>query len=194
MLALEIVTADGMIEGAIRTLLRKIVDDLPTAGYSTTSGEFEYENFTLTPWEIVEAISDGAGGLPDFFGTQVQHPPFRLPVSVRVHGNTFTHELTMDLAMGMLLLAQTARVNLEMTIYGEPLTYFIEGQDDLYLRYGDEATEDESNIRMVGSPRRYYFFGTDFLQGIKTAAEWLGLDHHDYWDSFQDGDGTPLTF
>jgi hypothetical protein len=186
-------TVDETVERAVRDLTRRIVSALPTAGYATVSNYVEYDALTLTPWEIVEAISEGEG-LSQILGYDVPAEHFDLPVSVTVNGNVWTHPMSKDLAMGALLLSRTAGVDLGMTVYGEPLTYFIEGQNDIYLRYNGGATEGESNIRMIGSDRRYYFFGDDFLHGIKTAAEWLGLDHHYYWDSLQDEEGDPMTF
>jgi hypothetical protein len=121
-------------------------------------------------------------------------PDYALPVSVLINGNSFTHRMPMDLAMGILLFARTAHVDLGMTMYGDPLTYFMFGADDIYDIIPDHEAEHGLSLRMIDGTRRYYFFGTDFLRGIKTAAEWLGLDHHDYWNSLQDGRGTPLTF
>jgi hypothetical protein len=103
----------------------------------------------------------------------------------------------MDVAMGILLFSKTADdVDFEMNMYGAPLEYFVPGDSTRYDRYENYATEGEFSIRMIGTDpeARYYFFKTDFLRGIKTGAEWAGVDHHDYWVDLQDMDGHPYTF
>lgn len=170
----------GQQEKIIESILINV-----SAGYATVKSKVEYENLTLTPWDLLES---------SLILFPPQFAPPKLSVEVMINGESFIHELNMDTAMGILLFAKTAEVNFQMIMYGTPVTYFNEGEDDIYLRYDKYPTEDESSLRMEGSERRYYFFGTDFLQGIKTAAGWFGLDHHAYWNDLRDIDGNQLDF
>lgn len=187
---LNALTMPQLIAWLTHRIVATIIDDVPN-GYSTDRDEVVYEALTLTPWDLALGIGQ------NIFLTEII--PFKfhqeqLPVNVVVNGNAFTHLMTMDVAMGLLLVSQTAGVDFEMSMYGAPLAYFIGDQDDVYSRYEDYATEGELRIRMVGDERWYYFFDTDFLRGIKTGAEWLGVDHHDFWELLQDTDRNPWNF
>jgi hypothetical protein len=177
------------IPADLQLVVRRIIDTV-VHGYTTSMGWVNYDLSTLTPWEIARAIvqSEFLAGI-----FEISFIDDRLPVSVRVHGNTFTHWLTMDTAIGIFLFGHVSQVNFEMTLYGAPLTYLMEGQDDVYKRYDEDATEGERWVQMLGIERRYYFRGDDLLLGIKTAAQWLGVNHRHYCSCW-DVEGRAFTF
>jgi hypothetical protein len=158
-------------------------------GASIDGGETEAR--VLTPWDIAEVISG------DYAWDQIFNLNFwneKLPVNVMVRGHPFTHHMTMDLAMGILLFSQTAGdVQFGMMMYGAPLEYFMPGTFTKYDRSENNMIGFEYSLGLTESDR-YYFVGTDFLQGFKTGAEWAGLDHYDYWVDLRDVDNNQLTF
>jgi len=174
----------------IRGLVEGMMDEYPTGdGYPPDN------ILTLTPWDFSPwgvtypdnidpkklKITSGAN---DIAIVQEQ-----LKVTVTVNGIQSEHLLTMDMAMGMYLFAKVVNRDLHMTMYGVPLTYFNDGEDDKYIR-----DHNDLMIQMVGSDRKYYFRSIEFLYGIKTAAMWFGLDHREYWTELKDSEGSYLNF
>jgi len=186
----------GLPRDEIIDWLVKIISNIPNS-YPTTEGEIEYENLTLTPWELFRAMTEmdlenmsedesGEGDDDEFIPIQ--------PVTYILDGHVFTQRMNMDYAMGLYLFAKVSGMNLQMSMYDTPLTYFIQGQDDIYFRYNDHATEDENYLQMAGSQRKYFFFGEDFLKAMADLAPRLGLNVHDYVISAKTAAGDDIQF
>jgi len=183
--------------------LRETFDNIPFRYTVNNDMVAHYYNLTLTPWDIYKAVLRCEG-------TEIGNRG--LPVQVTIDNKVYEHLLSMDMAMGILLFSKVVQRDLHMTMYGKPLTYFNPDEDDIYvrgmlvdvacpdsllyhrMRHREFVMEGEYQIQMVGSDRKYTFRGDEFLQGIKTAAAWLGLDHHEYWTSLIDHNDTALTF
>jgi hypothetical protein len=177
-------------ESILFSLTKKLVEDsCQGSGYATVGSEVKYEHLTLTPWSPLDYMKRATA---TFFGIPGPKGRYQLPVSVTVNGNIFTHLFNFDQAAGLLLFSKTAGVDFHITIFGAPFTYFVEGQDDLYLRYDDQDTDTEFSVR-IGA-RRYWFHHIDFLQGFATGALWVNVDHHRYWSNLRDQEGQVLTF
>lgn len=158
--------------------VKKIINDIPDS-YATTSGEVEFDNLTITAWDLNDAIIDDEDN---------DIETSRLPVQFTINGTVLNYNLNMDDAMGTYLAAKVMGKDISMTMYGTPLTYFNEGESDVYLRYNDYATEDENCVQMIGSERKYFFHGYEFIQAIMTCIRCFNLNELDYITLYKSGE------
>lgn len=132
----------------------------------------------LLPWDIVDDMSpDDAAAL----GIDIISKT--LPVTVTVGSQQFTHLMTVEQALGLILFSRTAGVDFHPSMYGTELTYF----QDFLERSRFEVTNFPVSIdpiyRVDIGPTIYQFRSPAFMQGFATGALWANTDHHAYWNN-----------
>lgn len=133
----------------------------------------------VMPWDIQRVIIDNDWG--NFF-----HIPINdlLPVTIR----TFTHEISFEMAMGLILWGE------ELSMYGLPLTYF-----DKHHRFQSGTIGDGDHYRIIIRGNEYEFESPEFIRGFMTGALWSNVDVHSYAHSLrffnrEHPDGIDLNF
>lgn len=170
---------------------------------------------TILPWDLQKSIGNNQD-LSSMFN--ITRDDNKLPVTVTVNGQQFTHMLTEEFTMGLLLFSDPLVGNRDfnITLFGTRFTsdYIIEQENEEGEDENDE--EDEQDTNRFTRPSRdtptwysveinytiYAFETPDFMQGFATGAMWAGVDHHNYWTHlFQNTNvrpgeytGTPINF
>lgn len=137
----------------------------------------------ITPWDLANNRIEEAIQL---FG----QPTDVLSMTVTVNGNNFTHELTRELAIGILAGAQEED-DIIISFNGIPL------ERDRFLEslYTNNVSPDvldyEYSVKVYDLS--YGFNTPDFMQGVLTAANWLDVDINDIIiDFINNKTGDPL--
>ena len=185
-----------ILEGAI-TLITQVLDISDT---------------TILPWDI-HAVIGAHDDLSKMFGIIDEYP--KLPVTVTIGPNQFTHMLTEEFTIGLLLFSDPSigNVDFNITMFGEKFTsdYIVpldtkeEGVKEtpfIYRGiYPSRFIPAEGYIPLdysVTIANRLYTFDTaDFMQGFSTGALWASVDHHKYWKDLLENSEevrTPLNF
>lgn len=142
----------------------------------------EGDGYIILPWDVLKAIRDD----PEFSVVfKITPQDTTLPVTVTLKGVNTNRNMSVELAMGILLFANTIRlVNYELSMFGIRLSYYeLLDPDDLRsLRY---ITDNFNRLKRpftvdIGNVI-YGFMTPEFMQGIVTGANWVGVDHHPYW-------------
>lgn len=157
----------------------------------------EQREYTILPWDVQLAIGKDEE-LSKVFGITKEMK--QLPVDVVVGAQKFTHQLTLEVTMGLLLFSDPSvgKHDFKITMFGVPFTtdYIVPpaetGQEpaDQHIyrleesRFGHGA-EREQPFSVVVGKETYGFTSPDFMQGIATGAQWAGVDHHQYWKQLQ---------
>jgi hypothetical protein len=158
----------------------------------------EQHEYTILPWDVQRAIGTD-GDFTKMFGFTKEMK--QLPVEVVVGAQKFTHQLTLETTMGLLLFSDPAvgKHDFKVAMFGVPFTteYIVPpaatGQEpadqhvykfDESRFYYDPAGSKQSFSVTVGK-ETYGFTSSDFMQGLATGAKWAGADHHQYWKSLQ---------
>lgn len=50
-----------------------------------------------------------------------------------------------------------------------------------FTMFDDRGDRDRKNFTVIIGETLYTFVSPEFMQGFATAAQWAGLDHHQYW-------------
>lgn len=137
------------------------------------------------PWDLVEAIEPEWAPL---FGIDKANKT--LPVTVTIGPQQFTHPMTMEQAMGLLLFSKVSGANFQPTMYGAALVYFDDqdenGEGTEHARFNVSDFPSQFPAYRVTAGKHVYQFKTpDFMQGFATGAMWAGVDHHAYWSNLQ---------
>jgi hypothetical protein len=172
---------------------------------------------TVLPWDIQRAIGEDEELAPLFGITRSDN---QLPVSVVVNEQVFTHMLTMEFTIGLLLFStkNVSDHDFFITMFDAPLTseYLYPTSDDQVSEhfhrfdyapvpndiYGAEfsaavaSTGAKFSVEVAGT--QYGFNTTDFMQGFATGAQWIEVDHHAYWKNLLSysptGEATAISF
>lgn len=161
----------------------------------------------IIPWDIQRGISN------DMELSEMFHIPEDtkiLPVTVTVGQQQFTHMLTDEFTVGLLVfsLPNVGNNNFNITLFGTPFNtdYLTHGDrrnrfTDRFADYGDDEVPTNYSVNIDGVS--YFFNITDFMQGFATGALWIGVDNHKYWSNlleyttvleFGERFSTPITF
>lgn len=162
------------------------------------SGNIARDNYggTVLPWDVYFVISQDAE-LPDVFG--IPHGKFpsdiRLPVTVNIKRQLFTHNLSCEFTCGLLLFSIITHRYFDITMFGQPFTD--NHIPSILLRFNyNEDNRDLYRVSIGGTI--YTFRTTDFMQGFATGAMWENLDHHKYWSELakisDEEEYLPITF
>lgn len=132
----------------------------------------------MSPWELAMETYEPR---VRFFGPSTD----RLPVTVTIGNNSFTHLLTKEFAYG--ILKGLAHVHgYTLTFLNVPLT------EDLF-EY--EPTKKEKRYTAIVNGTPVLFNAPEFIQGIVTAAQWRNVDPHIIVTSLVDNqNGEPILF
>jgi hypothetical protein len=146
------------------------------------------QDTTVLPWDIQKAIATDPE-LSLVFGITLDQKT--LPITVTIGPQQFTHMLSMDFTIGLLLFSDPTIGNHDFHImmFDVPFTSTYLFPDPSELGANDNETP-ESRYRntefvhnfSVSIGYIYYGFDTpDFMQGFATGAMWANVDHHLYW-------------
>ena len=139
------------------------------------------DDYMVLPWDIQAAIGHDEE-LSKVFGITKDNN--RLPVEVTIGPKEYTHELTQEFTVGLLLFSDRTVGNRDFGVrmFGSsfPSDYIVPTDRTLDgTRFGfDEA---KSHYSVIVNGVRYGFKTPDFMQGFATGAMWAGVDHHAYW-------------
>jgi hypothetical protein len=147
----------------------------------------------VLPWDIAPSIYDEWAPL---FG--IDKTKTVLPVTVTIGPQQFTHNLTLEQALGLLLFSRVSGSNFQPVMFGVPLTYFEDPEEHSRFDVSDTPTHFPC-YRVNVNGDVYQFKSPDFMHGIATGAMWAGVDHHAYWSDLQqwtapDAQPIPLNF
>lgn len=164
-------TANMSIEQIKNSLLYFLIHHILVEGMDNNPSD----NSRIYPWDIYDGlyIHDAQEAL--FFTNSITG---MLPVDVIVHELPFTHLMSFNMAMGILLFSHTIGIDFHMTMFGVPLTYF---------EYGPErfTQKDDEGYQITVNNLVYQFDDLDFIRGFSTGALWCNVDHHAYWSHFE---------
>lgn len=113
-----------------------------------------------------------------------------LPVNITIKGESYTHQLNLEFACGLILILSLMDNDISITLFGIKfdMTYMI---NPATTRFAHD------NIYAITVKNMEYKFKSDsFVQGFVTGAEWLKVDHRNYWARLimynKDGKAMPL--
>lgn len=141
------------------------------------------EDGSILPWDIQKAISH-----EDFNNMFTEEDIDKLPVTVTIGPNTFTHMLTQEFVVGLLLFSDPTIGNqaYKISMFGIEFTsdYIVPKDplpvDEIISRF--IIIDNEHNAYTVTiNNKSYTFQSPDFMQGFSTGALWARVDHHRYW-------------
>jgi hypothetical protein len=159
---------------------------------SDESGGSDY--VTIFPWDIQRCIAEDVE-LSQLFGITpdqktlpriskifpVERTLSSLPIIVMIGPQKFTHMLTIEFAMGLLLFSDPAVGNHDyhITMFDIPLTtdFSMIVNNNRYTLAG----EGDRHFKVTVADRIYRFDTPDFMHGFSTGAMWANVDHHLYW-------------
>lgn len=146
---------------------------ISTIAYGLVSEDEPDPDVVRLPWDLV------ATAPPEIVTALGLDPNSRtLPVTVTVGPQQFTHQMTADQALGLILFSTIAGVNFHPSMYGTELTFFQNVFE--YARFA-VSDQPDSKYRVEIDGRVYQFITPDFMQGFATGALWTGTDHHAFW-------------
>lgn len=181
-LALDVVAKETVIDYLVADLLEM-------AGKATR----EKGDHTMLPWDLKRGIA-GDKELSTLFGITPEMK--QLPVTVIVGAQKFTHELTEELAMGLLLFsdASVGKTDFNITMFDVPFTteYIVAPE----TRFQTEDGAYKKDFSVIVGGKSYGFNTPDFMQGFATGAKWANVDHRAYWKDltqYKYGDNEEVT-
>ena len=163
----------------IKGVLESIIELLISLAIEVSRG---YYSNQVLPWDVREVISQDEELSQLFPGD-----PQNLPVQISANGQTFEHQMSRNLAAGIMDFYYFLRQDGQPV--SPPIIFIGRGQlrDDFNRGYTDngqlfEETRGENGpfimtFRNSGSIR---FDSLEYLQGMQTAAQWSGIDIHSH--------------
>jgi hypothetical protein len=142
---------------------------------------------TIFPWDIQTsaALDEELSKVLGITTDQTQ-----LPVTVTVGPQQFTHMLSEEFTLGLLLFSDptVGNHNFNITMFGAPLpsSYMVptlETEENRLPRLliPNGETDIDTRYTVDVGVHKYGFDSPDFMQGFSTGALWAGVDHHKYW-------------
>lgn len=191
--------ADGRLASIRAAVVESLIEEIIKA--------VEHENQTngiefhwVVPWDVKDAIAKDHE-LRALFQLNVEDN--KLPITITVGPDQFTHNVSFEFAAGLLLYSnkEVGNHDFHITMFGQPFEYNMMGRRDIDERYsrfhlGESSDTRNYTVRIVG--RDYTFDSLEFLQGFIAGAYWDNVDHHQYWSKLRDytkvPGGTKMTF
>ena len=131
-----------------------------------------------TPWDIATYRSEEAIRL---FG----EPSKTLPVVVTYGNNAYQHEFTEEMTYGVLV-ALDGNPNLSVSLFG-----YVLSRDDLdFIFVINNENEADQKYVVNHNNEIIAFESNEFIQGVMTAAEWIGVDPHNIVNDLRYVDGS----
>lgn len=195
----EVQAGNGQKHAFISEFLRYIAREiLEAAGHEAINSSSRQ----ILPWDVRTAIYRDSDLNQIFPGNE-----YTLPVQVKISGQIFNHEMSHDLAAGILDFIEVLEQSntqvppVEITIFGGDLSqhfnqYFLD--EDGFDIEENRGANGEYVMYLAGRGQ-LRFNSLEYLQGMSTAAQWMGADIHDWVSELgqydrQTGQTTALTF
>lgn len=143
---------------------------------------FEIDNYVtiFTPWDIKSALQNSDAYeeffLGKFFNIPTSDKDPELPVTVDINNNTFVHNMTYQLVLGITTFYHTMNIRSPLSVFGHEVPIYFDHQQGIERIKMDDNRDYSVDIRDV----TYYFNDKEFFRGLLTAARWLNVNPHDY--------------
>lgn len=154
--------------------------------------QIKYGDDIITPWDIQNAIQRANlvdRGLSQVFG--ITQNDDLLLVTVIINNQSFTHKLSQEFTIGLLIFSIVSYANFDIKLFGESFTtkYLTpnEESDEYFGRYVEIAIPDAEiiygyDVYTIKIGKYNYKFKTpDFIRGFETGSLWMKVNHRDYW-------------
>lgn len=182
---------EGWVQQTFPFLSETIHTDLGEAEYERTAGDDrrltvldaifhdlleetpDLESIIL-PWDIVATATPAlaaALGFDQAGGT--------IPITVTVGDQQFTHPMTADQALGLILFQRIAGIDFHPSMDGREFGFFEDRQEQNRFDVSDTFITPIFRVEIGGQV--YQFLTPAFMQGFVTGALWTNTDHHAYW-------------
>ena len=174
--AAEANNTDALSAGKVAAIEHLVAEIIEISGNNAR----QFEATIVLPWDVQASVSDDIE-LSEMLN--ITKGDNRLPVTVTIGPQSFTHMLTRDFTVGLLAFSLAAGVDFNITMFETPFSadYFVEDDDKHtgYVYYDGLALQSMFTVDING--KTYTFITPDFMQGFATGASWSGVDHHVYW-------------
>jgi len=137
----------------------------------------------VLPWDVQTSIGDDEE-LSEML--KIPKGSQHMQVDVMIGGNSYSHMMTRDLASGLMLFSLISGADFGLSMFGT-----LYPKDFIVLERYTRIIPGVNSI-MIGDVR-YYFTGTDFMQGFNTGAQWTGINTK-YWSELKNEVGQPMNF
>jgi len=153
---------EGILYGLIATIFAETNEAIPL----------------LTSWDIKSILEDEFMiNIAPYFGVTTNDTNIRpaLPVTVTIGQNSFVHEMTKELVLGILTFYRAMILQYPLSMFGST---FIDYDNiiDSKISTANETFGYTVNVRNIV----YWFIDKDFMQGLLTGALWTGNNPHQY--------------
>lgn len=165
-------------EQLVRTMAR-ILFNIIIEGMTGPSHPSTY----VLPWDVQEILSEYTDFQTAF---NISPEEKKLPVTIILTGKIFTHMLSEEFTIGLLL---ASKLPAPATVWSFGIKMFGAYLDANFL-YVDEYHMSVYDLDLNISIPNYsveinehvFAFQTrEFMQGFITGCQWRNLDHHNYW-------------
>lgn len=164
-----------------------IIELLKAILWSVRIGTEKEGDSIYTPWDIKHGLQFTYDRNPDVInhlGTlfnisdtnDIRIDP-TLPVTVTIGNNTFVHEMTYPLALGIIAFYNSMNVQHPLSIFGYDVPW---NDKELGKIKNLEPPNVLPDYRANVGTDAYYFYDKNFFRGLLTAAEWLNVNPHTY--------------
>lgn len=132
----------------------------------------------LTSWSIKSILEDEfVEGIAPYFGVITNKTTIEpaLPMTVTIGQNSFVHEMTEELVLGILTFYRAIILQYPLSMFGSTFMDY-DNIIDSKISTGNETFGYTVNVRNIV----YSFTDKDFMQGLLTGALWTGINPHQY--------------
>jgi len=180
----NITNINNVKSSVVNTLIETLVE-------MSSRNARSFNDYTVFPWDIIDGLTYGSdtnkelGRILGIVGIRT------MPVTITVGLQDFTHDLTLEFVAGLLVFSLSSNHEFNIRLLGYPVSqnWMLAGNN----RFTDIRNKNLFTPAFPGSytvPATYTvevnntiyaFTSTDFMRGFSTGAQWLGVNHHDYW-------------
>lgn len=97
--------------------------------------------------------------------------PTAIDVDVTINDRKFTHKMSQDLVLGIVIFYKAYCLSHPLSLYGEKSEFY-------YLT--PRHTDIWNNYTIDLNGQTYTFYDNEFMRGLITAAQWNNIDPHQY--------------
>jgi hypothetical protein len=166
----------------VNTAKTSVIESIVSEILETAANDGISSNATIVlPWDVQTGISNDEE-LSRVTGITIDNKT--LPVTITLRNKFFTHSLTKEFTLGLLLFSLRTNFDFQVTISNTPFTTDYIVDNNQLNKYSGYTLHDQDSMRnfTVNIKDITYTFDTpDLMQGFATGAMWAGVDHHDYW-------------
>ena len=158
-----------------------VIESVILSDYTST----DTGDLVITPWDALHALQK----VEEYVKLFNLPGESKLPITVKLNNNVFTHTLSMEFAFGIALFAKIIPGSYQLMMYN----YTFELMPQLKRILERKTQKYELTIGV----EKYYFNTEDFMQGFMTGAMWAGVDPKQYIRELNkiedDGSLTPIS-